>query len=127
MGEHFDPVHPEQAQALIILVVGNLTRWRQEGKEVPRLTGFLFSSYSDVSLDFLRFHAPDLVLSALVGDEYDAVDLARLLSDYAYTGRYRALTTGLPNPAAVLREVRLAAPGLDFDLFDLDNSAFKPR
>ena len=103
-----------------VLVVGNLVSWHNAGRAPPVLRGFVFAAFSDVTDALLHLHAPDLVLSALVGDEYDVVELARKLASLEFRGRYRALTSNLPNPRMVLNEVRTAAPQIDFDLFDLD-------
>ena len=75
----------------------------------------------------LRVTAPDLVLSALMGDDYDVIDLALRLALLDFTGRYRALTSGLPNPRVVLAEVHQVAPDIDFDLFDLDGNLLLQR
>ena len=103
-----------------VLVVGNLTSWQKAGRSIPSLAGFHFSSFADVTHELLQTTCPDLVLSALMGDDYDVVELARLLDSLDYAGRYRALTHHLPNPRVILNEVRAAAPGIDFDLFDLE-------
>lgn len=139
MGKPVQPLYPEQAPERAagnavpgsgvqsILVVGNLASWRKAGREIPRLPGFHFSAFDDVTAALLQVTSPDLVLSALMGDGYDAIDLARRLALLDYTGRYRALTSGLPNPRVVLAEVHQVAPGIDFDLFDLDGNLLLRR
>ena len=49
-----------------------------------------------------------------------AIGVALEIYSMDYAGRYRALTHHLPNPRVILNEVRAAAPGIDFDLFDLE-------
>lgn len=110
-----------------ILVVGNLASWQKAGRAVPVLHGFHFSAFADVTGALLQRLAPDLVLSALMGDDYDVIELARKLAQLDFPGRYRALTSGLPNPQVVLNEVRAAAPQIDFDLYDLTRENPKPR
>lgn len=139
MGKPVQPLYPEQAperaagnavpgnRVLSILVVGNLASWRKAGREIPRLPGFHFTAFDDVTAELLRVTAPDLVLSALMGDGYDAIELARCLALLDFAGRYRALTSGLPNPRVVLAEVHQVAPGIDFDLFDLDGNLLLRR
>lgn len=109
----------------IVLVVGDLDAWQKAGRMIPAIAGFHFAAFADVTDDLLRVIAPDLVLSALMGDEYDVIELARRLDFLAFVGRYRALTRHLPNPQLVLNEVRAAAPGIDFDLFDVDRDSLK--
>lgn len=119
------PGYPTQVQ--VILVVGNLASWRKAGREIPKLSGFHFACFADVTNELMQAVSPDLVLSALIGDDYDVVDLARRLAALDFVGRYRALTSGLPNPRVVMSEVQAAAPGIDFDLFDLDNNLLAHR
>jgi hypothetical protein len=104
----------------MILVIGNLRSWALAGRPVPLLDGFRFASFEDLSAALLEETRPHLVLSALMGESFDAVDLARRLAELGFAGRYRALTNPLPRPEDVREEVRAAAPGLDFDLFVLN-------
>ncbi len=101
----------------MILVIGNLRSWERAGRDIPRIEGFRFAAFDELSADLLRDARPDLVLSALMGESFDALDLARRLDELGFRGRYRALTNPLPRPDDVRDEVRAAAPGLDFDLF----------
>lgn len=103
-----------------MLVVGNLKAWRRKGRAVPQIAGFHFVGLQDVTADLMAAVQPDVVLSALMSDGFDALDLARQLEALNYRGRYRALTTSLPNPTSIIAEVRGVAPGLDFDLYTID-------
>lgn len=64
----------------------------------------------------LQDQKSDIILSPLVSEDFDAVDVAGVLSALAYDGPYRAVTDTLPVPAIISREVRNHAPYLDFDL-----------
>lgn len=100
----------------MILVIGNLLNWTRDGRPVPDLDGFRFAPFRALDANLLRAVDPPVVLSALVGDDHDAMDVARRLAELGYRGRYRALAARLPNPDVVRREVRSAAPTIDFDL-----------
>jgi hypothetical protein len=67
--------------------------------------------------------APALILSLLVTPEFDALDLARMLSENGYRGRYLALVDALPNPNLIRREVAAQSPGVNFDVIILDGSS----
>ena len=108
-----------------VLVVGNLVSWQKTGRQVPSLPGFYFAAFHDVTQSMLQLIGPDLILSALMGDDYDVVELARKLSDLGFRGRYRALTINLPNPHIILNEVTAVAPQVDFNLFDLQHNFLK--
>lgn len=67
--------------------------------------------------------APALILSLLVTPDFDALDLARMLSENCYRGRYLALVDSLPNPTLIRREVAAQSPGVNFDVIILDGSS----
>jgi hypothetical protein len=110
----------DKSQAPVMLVVGNLRGWTRDGRTLPNLEGFHFAGFSQIEPGLLERIDPEIVLSALMGQDFDAVDLARRLSEAGFRGRYRAVTTALPRPEAIKAEVRAAAPGIDFDLFVID-------
>jgi hypothetical protein len=66
--------------------------------------------------------APDLVLSPLLTPAFDALDLARLLTQCGYRGRYLALVDQLPSATLIRREVEAQSPELNFDVVVLDGS-----
>ena len=67
--------------------------------------------------------APVLVLSRLVTPEFDALDLARMLSQSGYRGRYLALVDRLPDANLIRKEVAAQSPGINFDVVILDGSS----
>lgn len=101
----------------MILVIGDLESWEREGRPVPRMEGFRFARFPELTAPLLAETKPDMVLSALVGDEFDAMEVARRLVEFGFQGRYRALTDDLPDAGAVRAEIQEIAPNLDFDLF----------
>jgi ABC-type Fe3+-hydroxamate transport system substrate-binding protein len=103
----------------VILVVGNLRSWNFAGRSLPDIEGFHFSGFQNLSSELLAELHPDLILSPLMAENFDATDLARLLQAVGYLGAYRAVTNELPNPRVVVTEVRGMAPAVDFDLFIL--------
>ena len=66
--------------------------------------------------------APGLVLSPLLTAEFDALDLARVLSQCGYRGRYLALVDRLPSANLIRREVAAQSPSINFDVIVLDGS-----
>lgn len=66
--------------------------------------------------------APDLVLAPLLTPMFDALDLARYLSQAGYRGRYLALVDRLPSANLIRREVEAQSPDLNFDIVVLDGS-----
>jgi hypothetical protein len=106
----------------VMLVVGSRSRIGSgKAGNLPRIPGFHFVGYAEVTAALLAATLPDVVLSPLFGEGFDAIDLARRLVALDYRGRYRVVADGLPEPGVVRAEVRAQAPGLDFDLFVIDS------
>jgi hypothetical protein len=66
--------------------------------------------------------APDLVLSPLLTPIFDALDLARYLTQAGFAGRYLALVEKLPNAKLIRAEVEAQSPSLNFDIIVLDGT-----
>lgn len=81
-------------------------------------------SYDELdSIAFNGREAPALVLSPLLTPVFDAIDLARYLSQRGYRGRYLALVERLPSANLIRREVEAQSPDLNFDVVVLDGSS----
>ncbi len=103
-----------------ILAVGDPDEWLRGGRSLPREDDIAFVGFQDVTAELLAELEPSVVLSPLLANGFDCIDLAENLVAAGFTGRYRAVTQTLPNPHLVVREIRQLCPGLDFDLLDLD-------
>lgn len=98
------------------LVIGNLSRWKSEGRNTVALPEFQFAEFGALSSDMLESLSPDIVLSPLMGDDFDVLDVAQRLLDFGFEGRYRVIAECIPNIEMIRTEVNHHAPGLDFDL-----------
>ncbi len=113
------------ASGPVMLVVGRLStlqrgpRVAQQVAAVAPTQDLHFCEYQELAAEVLHDIQPTVVLSVLLGPDFDALDLARRLRELGYTGMYRALTAGLPDPALVRAEVANVAPDLDFELFNI--------
>ncbi len=107
--------------ATVVLVVGHVS----DRMSLPRIPGFHFRPFHAINRQLLTLIQPDVVLSALIAQGFDAVDLARVLVDAGFDGRYRAVTEKIPNRRFVVAEVRATVPGVDFDLFVMED--LRPR
>lgn len=74
-------------------------------------------------VSFSGERAPAIVLSPLLTPVFDAIDLARYLSQRGYKGRYLALVERLPSANLIRREVEAQSPDLNFDVVVLDGSS----
>lgn len=85
--------------------------------------GMPFAAARCESLPFALLHAglacapaADYVVSPLVTDQFDALDVAVQLSLAGYRGRYLVVTPALPAPHIILHEIQQFCPGLTVEL-----------
>jgi hypothetical protein len=78
--------------------------------------GVIAASITDIDAAALANWRPDLIVSPVFDSDFDCLDLAKILSNAGFAGRYRVDAGELPNPGLVRREVSAAFPDLDFDL-----------
>ena len=102
-----------------VLCVGDLDVWVEALRSAAAGAEAHFVSFSDVSDTLLDNLMPDTVMSPLLGANFDATDLARRLQGLGFSGRYLAIAEGVPAPNIIEKEVRMAAPLVDFDLIAL--------
>ena len=101
------------------LIVGDLGRWQSEGRNVASSDDVAYTTLDELDAALLSVVAPHIVLSALVGDSFDAVDIASRLVDMGFTGRYRALAGPTNDTDMIRSEVETIAPNLDFDILEI--------
>ncbi len=99
-----------------IMVIGNIARWSAEGRATIPSGHVQFSELGELTSAMFDTAAPAIILSPLMGDDFDVMDVAERLSDLGFQGRYRVITQALPDVDMIRSEVRALAPDLDFDL-----------
>jgi hypothetical protein len=63
-------------------------------------------AYGKLNAATLALHRPDIVVSPLLCDEFDILDIATRLVAVGYGGALIALTPPLPNVDAIAKEIR---------------------
>ena len=111
---HQEPVARAARQS--ILIVCDKSQWLAQGRDLSAADNCWYIEIDALTRHVIARLNPDMVLSPLVGDAFDALDVAHKLAKLAYTGPYRAVTHTIPDPNAVCNEVRATVPRLDFDL-----------
>lgn len=113
---------PQSHDRIIVLVVRDVTALGDDDLIAP-LAGVVVCGFKQVMALIEAQGPPALVISALSGKGFDAVDLARLLNTIGFAGVYYAVTDPLPVPDVIKSEIARIAPDLLFDLLtpaDLD-------
>lgn len=77
-------------------------------------------AYEALDPVLLRMIAPDLVIAPLFCRSFDALDLLQLLRRASFAGSLLLLTAPLPNPRAVLSEIRKSRGGITVRLHEID-------
>ncbi|MGR3492035.1 MAG: hypothetical protein ACU0DW_08250 [Shimia sp.] len=102
-----------------VLCVGDVADWAT--RELPNNgAGCVFAAFDDINASLIDEIAPDVIVSELWAPGHDAADMATLLHELKYEGRYLALSPPLPRPAIVTKEVHCAAPNVRFELILTD-------
>jgi hypothetical protein len=83
----------------------------------------LYVDFHELTPEMIVAIAPNLVVSPLVAISFDCIDLAVLLQEAGFNGRYRALSRPIPNPRLVRREINDLCPDVDFDLMLLEETS----
>ncbi|MEO1238669.1 MAG: hypothetical protein AAFW64_03220 [Pseudomonadota bacterium] len=96
--------------------MGDTDEWLRRKQPVPPGGRILLASFSDLSFELLDSVKPRIVLSPLLAREFDCIDLAQLLFALGFDGKYRVLSSDIPNPQIVKAEIRTQCPGLDFEI-----------
>lgn len=115
------PVAPKGVDDLThrTLIIGDLSRWNAQGRDTADFAQFQFINLQQLTTKTLIAASPEMILSPMVGDDFDVVVIAGILHNTGYAGRYRAVTAGVQDAEIVRSEVAAVAPALDFDLLEL--------
>ena len=71
------------------------------------------ATFDQLDEALLERHRPSVVISHVLAQGFDALDLARRLAALGFGGRYVAMADVLPSPALVRAEMACACPSLD--------------
>ena len=101
-------------QTVAILAVGDSEEWLRQGNRSLTKGSVVFASIEEVTPTLVGRLCPTVVISPALSHRFDCIDLAQILHGIGFKGRYRAVSTELPNPDMVEREIGYLCPGLDF-------------
>ncbi len=104
----------------VILAVGEMAGWGGNSAGLPLDSAITFVEFRELTAELLDSLTPDIVLSPLLCSSFDCLDLAQVLEALGFRGRYRAMSSQVPQPELIRREVKATCPRLDFDLVSVD-------
>ena len=101
------------------LVIGDLPRWQAEGRDIAGSDELSFVSLPELTKNVLDDKSPGIILSPLVADSFDALDVAARLAELDFQGKYRVLSGPAADTSMIKAEVQAIAPNLDFDILSI--------
>jgi hypothetical protein len=104
----------EQGRATV-LAVGDSEEWLRQGHELPP-ENVVFVAFGDLSEGTLARFRPTVIVSPVLANEYDCIELTLLLRNVGYKGIYRAVGHNMPRPELIEREVSQLYPELNFQI-----------
>lgn len=107
---------PELSAEVLVLAVGDVFPLAARINADLEGGRTAFADFSDVTHDLVATLAPQVVISSVLGRNFDCVDLAEKLAALGFRGCYRLIGHGIPRPELVVREIRALFPGLHVEL-----------
>ena len=99
-----------------ILFIGDVQPFLDAHPDLRTGRGQVFASFEDLTADLLSEAEPDIIVSPLVGPRFDAAEVAEILDDLGYEGRYVVVAPPLPQPDIIRGDLSAAAPGLELEV-----------
>jgi hypothetical protein len=114
--EHSDFERAGPVAEIVVLAVGDVfsIRTRLDAGVAGDRTAF--AEFSEVTPELMEALSPQIVVSSVLGRNFDCVDLAEKLCEVGFNGCYRLIAHGMPQPGLVLREIRSLFPSLRVEL-----------
>lgn len=112
----FGAIHDSPFSRLLVVVAA-----KKDGSDFPDdIEAVKFVTLQEVDDALLAAFDPDVVFSALTWNDTDAVELALVLNDLNFAGRYCIVAVGVTNADVILNDIRANARTLDIDLIEVD-------
>ena len=105
-----------KGRRIVIVEPGNDLPLALQGMSGVSIT---IADFGAIDGTFLSAQAPDVILSPLMSDDHDILDLAHALAEAGYAGALRAYCPPLPRPDLVRAEVAQIWTGGDFDILEV--------
>ena len=114
--ERYDRTEPAAKSEVVVLAVGDVL-WLRTRSDADLAGGATaFADFADVTHELVDALDPQIVVSSVLGRNFDCLDLAEKLDGIGFRGRYCLIAHGIPEPELVLREVRSLFPALRVEL-----------
>lgn len=106
----------DETAAATILAVGDVVADYADALRFPEGDKICHVGFADVTPEKLIALLPVMVVSPLVANGFDCLDLALRLQMIGYRGKFRVLAPDVTRPAMIRSEITAQAPDLDVEI-----------
>jgi len=99
-----------------VLYVGDLLSFVDGDLRRAGAPRSVFAAFVDVTFDLLEDLNPDTIVCPLLADDFDAAELAELLSCLGFGGDFVVIAPPVPNIQLVAGDISVLAPGVNVDV-----------
>jgi hypothetical protein len=113
LGPEIEKTEEETRLRPIILAVGDVRQWLGSGRTLPADSQIAFAEFHEISAELLETLTLDIVMSPVLTNNFDCLDLAQALQASGFRGRFRVVAPDMPNPRVIQAEIHAMCPALD--------------
>ena len=99
-----------------IVAIGEPSHWHLYSRVAGSKAEISSAQFAEASNRLDEILAAEIVMSTVVFGGNDCVDLAMLLNENSYQGRYAIIVDNVPNPRMLLAELHACSPGLAIEI-----------
>ena len=100
----------------IVLSIGDTDGFLEQFRLMAADHKVLAVGYNEATPAMIAAVGPAIVVSPLLSPTFDCIDMACVLSEAGFKGKYRAVSRPIPNPRLIKREIAEISKDLDFDI-----------
>ncbi len=101
------------------IVIDDMTYWKTQKRDIPDINGIGFHSAEDMFLGLVDIRNVEIILSPLIAQGRDALEIARCLQNKGFRGKYRVIAEKLLSAKLIIDDIREEAPDVDFDILEI--------
>lgn len=125
LGPESDETENQDRLGPMILAVGDVRQWLGSGRALPIDSQLAFADFHEITAELLDTLAPDIVMSPLLTNNFDCLDLAQALQAGGFSGRLRIVAPDMPNPKVIQAEIKALCPALDVAFIYVGNTEIR--
>ena len=102
-----------------VLIVGNIPSDKIL-RFIPNLEHTTVISFDDLHFNIKNL-SPKVIISKLIDEDIDAIEIASLLREFGFSGSYKVLCDQSMNAKQIGREIQATAPTVHIEVLVIEN------